>query len=81
MPLDDLDGPRRLPGRHQHLSEAPIREIRIERYGPLELSDRGIMLAPANKNTSKLGTRLGQVRVELHGSSGKIVGPVEGGRI
>src|SRR5262249_10480914 len=49
-----------------------------ERHGPLELGDRRLMLAPANKNKPQVGVRLRQIGVELYGFASQMIRPVEG---
>src|SRR6185503_2523863 len=66
---------------HQHIREAPIREIGIERQGPLELGDRRLMLASANKNKPQVGMRLRQIGVELYGFASQMIRPVEGSSV
>lgn len=70
VPLDDLDGSRRVSRVDQHFSETPVREIGIEGHGPLELRDRRFMLASATEGLSEHGMRLGQIGIELHGPAG-----------
>jgi hypothetical protein len=43
--LDDLDGPRWLSRAIQRYAEPPIREIRVQRHGLLELGYGLLMLA------------------------------------
>src|SRR5262245_9089687 len=78
MSLKFLNGAPRISHVDKHLGKPPIREIRIERNGPLKLTNRGFMVAFSHENTSQLGMSLRQVWVELDGSAGHFVSPVEG---
>src|SRR5262245_14247181 len=81
VPLDDLDGSRRVSRIYQRFCETPVREIRMEGHGPLELRDRHIMLASATEGLSEHDMCLREIGIELHGPAGLAIRPVEGSRV
>src|SRR5262245_54918928 len=77
MPLGGLDGSHRVSRKHESLSEEPIREVGVERHGPLELGGRRLMLAPATEGVPERGMCLGQIGVELYGFASSPAGPIK----
>src|SRR5215510_12742049 len=72
-------GPLRLSCKYQDWKESPLREIRIERDGPLKFSNGCFMLVLPPEHDPQTGVCLRQIWVELQGLAGEIMSSVEGG--
>src|ERR1700733_1005497 len=69
--VKDLDRFRRLTGVDQDHRESIVDEIGIERKGPLESRDGGVVLAFVKPHHTKLSVRLGQAGIEVNGGLGQ----------